>query len=89
MPRSLSHITGAVAAAVAMLAVPTCTAQTAESAASPKDLAQCLIDHGVPADAATPPVPSGVDDATWNDAFAACAELAPGTLPGHPGRPPT
>ncbi|MBX7435200.1 hypothetical protein JDV09_24320 [Mycobacterium sp. Y57] len=106
-----------------MLAVPACTAQTAESAASPQDFTQCLIDHGVPADAATPPqgpppgadgapqgpppggeagpppgrpgsgdrpappAPSGVDEATWNDAFTACAEVAPGPPPGHPGPP--
>ena len=35
-----------------------------------------------------PPVPDGVDAGTWNDAFAACADLAPPHPPGRGGPPP-
>lgn len=36
-----------------------------------------------------PPVPDGVDAGTWNDAFAACADLAPPHPPGRGGPPPS
>jgi len=55
MKRSVPAVVGGTAAVVALLGLPAFTVKTAESAADPGGFAQCLTEHGVPAELAGPP----------------------------------
>jgi hypothetical protein len=72
----------------AMLLIAGCSSKPAEPSApeSPSPsahgtLADCLHAHGVPESAGPAAVlgpPDGVDQAVWNQAMTACAQMAPG-----------
>ncbi|MCV7220286.1 hypothetical protein [Mycolicibacterium elephantis] len=54
------------------------TAEISEAPAQHGSLAQCLTDHGVPADPGPAGPPAGVDPDAWHEAMQACASFAPG-----------
>ncbi len=56
MPHRLpATVFGGAAAVIALVVLPACSTATAQPPAPPADLIQCLTEHGVPANAATPP----------------------------------
>jgi hypothetical protein len=74
----------------AMVLIAGCSSKGAEPSppesptpSSHGTLADCLHAHGVPESAGPAAVlgpPSGVDQATWDKAMAACSQLAPGPV---------